>query len=125
MLFAKKPATLEAATFNALPVMEEPVVVVEKVTPPAPISATSEVPTRPQGPVGVVTVPSAGLRAGHSLDAKPVRATVRNNERVTILKRHYGDAGPGWVQIETKSGKVGWVWAAVVRELKSDRASKQ
>ncbi len=122
MLFAKKPATLEAATFNALPVMEEPVVVPEKVLPPPPAAA---VPKMPQGPQGIVTVPSAGLRAGHSLDAKPVRGTVRNNERVTILKRHYGDTGPGWVQIETKSGKVGWVWAAVVRESKAERVKKQ
>ncbi len=125
MLFAKKPATLEAATFNALPVMEEPVVVTEKVLPPHPSSPPAEVPKKPQGPQGIVTVPSAGLRTGHSLDAKPVRGSVRNNERVTILKRHAGDAGPGWVQIETKSGKVGWVWASVVRELKAERVAKR
>jgi adenine/guanine phosphoribosyltransferase-like PRPP-binding protein len=122
MLFAKKPAPLEAATFNALPVIEEPVVVPEKVLPPPPPPAA---PKKPHGPQGIVTVPRAGLRAGHSPDAKPVRGTVRNNERVTILKRHYGDAGPGWVQIETQSGNVGWVWAAVVRELKAERVTKQ
>ena len=125
MLFAKKPSTLEAATFNALPIMEEPIVAVEKVLPPPPAPATAAGPKKPQGPQGIVTVPSAGLRAGHSLDAKPVRGSVRNNERVTILKRYYGDAGPGWVQIETKTGKVGWVWAAVVRELKGEKLARK
>ncbi len=80
---------------------------------PAPVADA-----RPKGPQGVVTVPSAGLRAGPSLDAKSLRMSVRGNERVTILKRRASDAGPDWVQIETKGGTVGWVWASVVREGK-------
>jgi len=73
---------------------------------------------RPKGPQGVIAVPSAGLRAGPSLDAKSLRKSVRNNERVTILRRKPSSAGPDWLQIETKSGTVGWVWASVVREVR-------
>jgi Bacterial SH3 domain len=87
--------------------------------PPAPKQTAPVVQKKPQGPTGVITVPKAGLRSGPSLTSKPVRATVKNNERVTILKRSPSTAGPDWVQIETKSGTVGWVWANVVRESKS------
>ncbi len=83
---------------------------------PAPVAPVQAAQARPKGPQGVITVPSAGLRAGPSLDSKPLRKSVRANERVTILKRRASSAGPGWVQIETKAGSVGWVWASVVRE---------
>jgi hypothetical protein len=73
---------------------------------------------RPKGPQGIIAVPSSGLRAGPSLDAKPLRKSVRNNERVTILRRKPSNAGPDWLQIETQSGTVGWVWASVVREAR-------
>jgi hypothetical protein len=73
---------------------------------------------KPRGPSGVVTVPSAGLRSKPSLEAKPLKSIVKNKERVTILKRRASDVGPDWLQIETKSGTVGWVWASVVREDK-------
>jgi len=82
---------------------------VEIPKPPAPQKKSD-------GPGGVITVPKAGLRSAPSLTAKPVKATVKNNERVTILKRAPSSSGPDWVQIETESGKVGWVWANVVRE---------
>jgi hypothetical protein len=74
--------------------------------------------SKPKGPLGVITVPSAGLRSGPSLTAKSVKTTVKNRERVTILKRRTADVGPDWVQIETKSGVVGWVWSSVVKEQK-------
>ncbi len=84
---------------------------------PAPVSVPVAE-ARPRGPQGIITVPSAGLRSGPSLDSKLLRKSVRGNERVTILKRRSSNAGPGWVQIETKGGVVGWVWASVVREGK-------
>jgi hypothetical protein len=72
--------------------------------------------SKPKGPLGIITVPSAGLRSGPSLSAKAVKTSVKNKEQVTILKHRRADVGPDWVQIETKSGVVGWVWASVVRE---------
>lgn len=79
---------------------------------------------KPKGPSGFVTVPSAGLRSRPSLEAKPLKSTVKNKERVTILKRRASDVGPDWLQIETKSGAVGWVWASVVREDKKLKTSQ-
>jgi hypothetical protein len=85
---------------------------VAAVAPPAVVAE------REKGPKGIVTVPSAGLRSAPSLEARPVSAAVKNNERVTILKKRVSSSGPDWVQIETKGGKVGWVWASVVREIR-------
>ena len=76
-----------------------------------------------QGPTGTITVPSAGLRARPSISAKELITVVKKNERVTILKRVSSDSGPDWIQIATPSGKVGWVWASVVREGKAKKRS--
>ncbi len=73
----------------------------------------------PQLPVGVVTVPSVGLRAESYIDAKVLKTTVKSGERVYIVKKVSSSTGPRWMQIRTKAGKVGWVWASVVRELRS------
>jgi hypothetical protein len=99
------------------------VVIEEPVEPPkveAPV-AEPVVAVRPKGPSGLVTVPSAGLRSGPSLDARPVKGSVKNRERVTILKRRPSRVGPDWVQIETQRGVVGWVWASVVKEERKPR----
>lgn len=93
--------------------LAEPPTVQTAPAPPAPA-----VQAKPKGPQGVITVPSAGLRAGPSLDSNPLRKSVRSNERVTILKRKPSNAGPDWVQIQTKTGVTGWVWSSVVREGK-------
>jgi hypothetical protein len=69
-----------------------------------------------EGPRGIVAVPSAGLRTHPSLASAPLKTVVRANEKVRILKRVSPDSGPAWLQIETSSGKVGWVWASVVKE---------
>jgi len=92
-------------------------ILVEPVNTEAP-KVQPVVESKPKGPRGIITVPSAGLRSGPSLSAKAVKTTVKNKERVTILKRRSADVGPDWVQIETKSGVVGWVWASVVKEQK-------
>jgi hypothetical protein len=86
--------------------------------PPAPPVARRVEPAKPKGPQGVINVPRAGLRPVPSLDAKPMKGSVRNNEPVTILKRKSSSSGPDWLQIETRSGRVGWVWASVVREVR-------
>jgi hypothetical protein len=111
-------ARFEGADASVIPEPREvPMVETPPVQPsrsvPAPVADAG-----PNGPQGIITVPSAGLRAGPSLDAKALRMSVRGNERVTILKRRASDAGPSWVQIATKGGTVGWVWASVVREAK-------
>jgi hypothetical protein len=68
---------------------------------------------------GLVTVPGVGLRPKHAMNSKPLPQTMlRNGERVAILKKYDADAGPDWVQIQTKTGKVGWVFASVVKEAK-------
>jgi len=67
----------------------------------------------------IVTMPSAGLRANHSVDARSLRkATVHEGEKVEILKRFSAGSGPDWLQLRTRSGEVGWVMASVVKEVK-------
>jgi hypothetical protein len=67
----------------------------------------------------IVTMPSAGLRANHSVDARSLhKATVHEGEKVEILKRFSANSGPDWLQLRTRSGDVGWVMASVVKELK-------
>ena len=74
----------------------------------------------PAYPQGVVIVPDAGLRQSASLTARMVgKAALRSGERVSIVKKHKPDFGPTWVQVKTKSGKVGWVFASVVQEKKT------
>jgi hypothetical protein len=69
---------------------------------------------------GLVSVPGVGLRPKHTMDSKPLPQTMlRNGERVAILKKYDADAGPDWVRIQTKAGKVGWVFASVVKEAKT------
>lgn len=82
----------------------------------------SSLPSSPFGNYrqGLVTVPGVGLRPKHTMDSKPLPQTMlRNGERVAIIKKYDADAGPDWVQIQTKAGKVGWVFASVVKEAKS------
>jgi len=67
----------------------------------------------------VVTIPSVGLRTHHTLESKTVpKAAVRHGERVEIINRYSG-GGPGWLQVRTRTGKVGWVFASVVKEERS------
>jgi uncharacterized protein YgiM (DUF1202 family) len=49
------------------------------------------------------------------------KATLRNGEQVSLVKKVRPDFGPSWVQVKTKSGKVGWVFASVVQERKTRR----
>jgi len=111
--------TNEIPTVEGLPPAEESVTqppVRERVTSP------SREPQVPRGRPAVVAVPETGIRAQASLDAKKVpKVTLRSGERVYVLKTLKPDAGPSWVQIQTRSGKSGWVFASVVRETKSKR----
>jgi hypothetical protein len=108
------------------PAMPDPLVEPLEISPPenaeAPPSPSVQ-PVRlaePTYPQGVVIVPDAGLRQSASLNARMVgKATLRNGEQVSIVKRQKPDFGPTWVQIKTKSGKVGWVFASVVQEKRA------
>ncbi|HTO95171.1 MAG TPA: hypothetical protein VMM80_12345 [Bacteroidota bacterium] len=72
-----------------------------------------------EGKPAVVTVPSTGLRTSHSMESRIIpKETVRQRERVAILRRFSSSTGPDWLQVRTKSGTVGWVVASVVRELR-------
>jgi len=72
---------------------------------------------RQQGPTAIVTVPGAGLRRDHAISSKVIPGTtLRNGERVAVIQRFHGGAGPSWVQVRTKTGKTGWVFASLVHE---------
>jgi len=92
---------------------------------PAPAPAASVAPApkkvaKNRYPQGVVTVPGVGLRISASVDARMVKkASLKQGERVSILTRQQPAAGPPWLKIQTRSGKTGWVFAAVVKERSS------
>jgi predicted amidophosphoribosyltransferase len=72
-----------------------------------------------EGKPAVVTVPSTGLRTSHSMESRIIpKTTVRQKERVEILRRYSSQTGPDWIQLRTKSGTIGWVVASVVREMR-------
>ncbi len=98
----------------------------EEKTPAAGVAKPSSPPptenVTPSLPQAVVTVPKAGLRVKHSLDAQPVaKVTLRDGEKVFVLKKYSPGTGPSWVQVQTKSGKVGWVFASVLKDGKWKR----
>jgi hypothetical protein len=109
------------------PDMPDPLVQPFEVAPPENAESAAPAPTvepvrvaEPAYPQGVVTVPDAGLRQSASLNARMVgKVSLRNGEQVSIVKKHKPDFGPSWVQVKTKSGKVGWVFASVVHEKKA------
>ncbi len=96
-----------------------PAVPVREVAPPPKKVVAVEKPG--PAPNAVVSVPSAGLRSSPSLKVHPMKATVKRNERITILKRVPSRSGPDWVQIRTGSGRVGWIWASLVREYRGGK----
>ncbi len=71
---------------------------------------------------GIVNVPAVGLRRNHSLESKIIpKAGVRQGEKIEIVSRFSPESGPGWLQVRTKSGKVGWIIASGVREKSAKR----
>lgn len=121
MLFAKRLPSTDPGFYQvsatAVSAKEAALIREEPATPSTRNAARTD-DAAMNGPTGIVTVPSAGLRVEHFVDSKVLKSTVRNGERVYILKRVSSSTGPRWVQIRTKTGKVGWVWASVIREVK-------
>jgi hypothetical protein len=71
-----------------------------------------------KGKPAVVTVPGTGLRTSHSMESRVIpKTTVRQKERVEILRRYSSQTGPDWILVRTTSGTIGWVVASVVKEL--------
>jgi hypothetical protein len=69
---------------------------------------------------GIVNVPAVGLRKNHSLESKIIpKAAVRHGDRIEIVSRFLPESGPGWLQVRTQSGKVGWIIASGVKEQKT------
>jgi hypothetical protein len=69
---------------------------------------------------GIVNVPAVGLRKNHSLESKILpSAAVRNGDIIEIVSRFSPDSGPGWLQIRTRSGRIGWIIASGVKEQKT------
>ncbi len=90
---------------------------------PKPVAApVSPVPPRPKvaaGKIGVITVPSMGLRSNHSLESKVVpNARISSREKVEILRKYSARSSPDWYEVKTRKGRVGWVLASMVREQK-------
>jgi hypothetical protein len=110
---SRKSVTRPEVLPDALPVavdLEPSAGEAEEETTPTPKAVDSF-------PKGVVSVPGVGLRAKHSLESKAIpRSKLRNGERISILDRYVPGVGPRWLQIKTKTGKVGWVFASVVKE---------
>jgi hypothetical protein len=74
---------------------------------------------QPEGKRAVVTVPSTGLRTSHAMESRIIpKTTVRQKERVEILRRYSSQTGPDWILVRTNSGTIGWVVASVVKELR-------
>ncbi len=95
---------------------------------PAPVPAPIPIPVvrsvtpsdRKNPHPGIIIIPHVGLRADHSFDARSLPGiAVRNGEKTEILRRFSPERGPSWLQLRTKSGKVGWVIASVVKDVKS------
>jgi hypoxanthine phosphoribosyltransferase len=67
---------------------------------------------------GVITVPSIGLREEPSMSSPSVPDVIlQGQEEVTLVRVLKADAGVDWIQVETRSGKRGWVVAPVVSIL--------
>lgn len=61
-----------------------------------------------------------GLDHVYSLESKIIpSASVRNGDIIEIVNRFSPDSGPGWLQIRTKSGRLGWIIASGVKEQKT------
>jgi hypothetical protein len=121
MLFAKKPAPVNRPAVYALPQVSDVPVRPPQVVHESPPVLAKE----PSLPKGIITVPSVGLRANHSLQSKAVRCNVKGGDVVGIVKRFSSDSGPNWLQVKTKSGATGWLWASLVREPRSGKSARR
>jgi hypothetical protein len=100
---AEAPAPVMTSPF-------EPPEEIAKPSPPPPVAKAQA-----GGPNAIVTVPGVGLRHDHSITSKIITGTsLRKGERVAVLKRFAGGSGPSWVQVRTKTGRTGWVFASLV-----------
>jgi hypothetical protein len=91
-----------------------------RIEEPAPIHVApppKAIVQQPLRPNAVVDVPNVGLRNMPDIAGKASFGGLRRGERVEIVKKMSGK-GPAWVKIKTKSGRVGWVFASVVKERK-------
>jgi hypothetical protein len=68
-------------------------------------------------PNAVIDVPKVGLRNMPDIALKATVGDLKRGERVEIVRKISGK-GPKWVKIKTKSSKVGWIFASLVREQK-------
>jgi hypoxanthine phosphoribosyltransferase len=112
----KQPLPAGEALAASFPVAEEAAKV---VPPPPPVPGVELPPGSKQLDLrqGIITVPNAGLRVNHAMGSATVpRVAVKSGERVGVVRKFSTAAGPGWVQIRTRAGKVGWVFASVVKE---------
>jgi predicted amidophosphoribosyltransferase len=91
-----------------------------KYAPPVTKAAPVQEAPKMRYPLGTVVVPGVGLRTKPTVGAPAVpKVALRNGEQVSVLKRHSPGNGPPWVQVQTKSGKAGWVFASLIKESKA------
>lgn len=104
-----RPISEELYRTASVPV-NQPVVEYE---PPPPKEAVQPI----FQPNAVIDVPSVGLRNVPDIDAVAKSGSIKRAERVEIIGRN-SNKGPNWIKIKTKSGRVGWIFASVVKEKK-------
>jgi hypothetical protein len=100
-----------------VPVVQAMPVRVEKPAPTPVAPPPKDIVQQSRRPNAVVNVPNVGLRNTPNIGGKATLGGLRRGERVEIVGRMSGK-GPAWVKIRTRSGRVGWVFASVVKERK-------
>jgi hypothetical protein len=83
--------------------------------PAAEVPASKPKPRVAYRPNAVVDVPNVGLRNTPDMAMRASSSGLKKGERIEVVQRVSGK-GPAWVKIKTKSGRVGWVLASLVRE---------
>jgi hypothetical protein len=93
------------------PPREQPVAKAEVTSPP------SENAKDLFHPNAIIDVPKVGLRNIPDITWKATFGDLKRGERVEIVKKVSGK-GPTWIKVRTRSGKVGWIVASLVKERK-------
>lgn len=85
--------------------------------PPADQAAPNTKAQELTGPLGVVNVPGVNLRSTSSIEGRLVpKGALRRGELVSVVQHHSPGNGPSWIQVRTRSGRSGWLFASLISE---------